>query len=65
MGRDSTIISPMRGRWIYVHTGRGFRPVQIKKKMIGRKLGEFAPTTKYGKRIHNTKKNLKKKRKKK
>jgi small subunit ribosomal protein S19 len=65
MGRDSTIVSTMRRRWIFVHTGRGFRAVYIKKSMIGRKLGEFAPTTKFGKRIHNTKKNLKKKQRKK
>ena len=64
-GRDSTIVHTMRRRWVYVHTGRGFRPVYIKKSMIGRKLGEFAPTTKYGKRIHNTKKNLRKKQRKK
>jgi len=42
--RASMIIPQMLGLTIAVHNGRNFVPVFITEDMIGRKLGEFAPT---------------------
>jgi small subunit ribosomal protein S19 len=42
--RDSTIIPLFVGHTVAVHKGNGFTPVLITENMIGKKLGEFAPT---------------------
>lgn len=42
--RRSTIIPEFVGLIIAVHNGRKFIPVSITEDMVGRKLGEFAPT---------------------
>ena len=42
--RDSTIFPQMVGHTIAVHDGRRHVPVFISENMVGRKLGEFAPT---------------------
>lgn len=45
--RDSTIIPEMVGYTFGVHNGKDFIPVKITEEMVGHKLGEFAPTTKF------------------
>lgn len=42
--RRSTIIPEFVGLTFEVHNGRIFIPVHISEKMVGHKLGEFAPT---------------------
>ena len=42
--RASTIIPEFVGHTIAVHDGRKHIPVYITEDMVGRKLGEFAPT---------------------
>lgn len=46
--RYSTISPEMVGFTFGVHNGKDFIPVQIAEDMVGHKLGEFAPTTKFG-----------------
>ena len=46
--RRSTIVPQMIGHTIAVHNGRIHLPVYISENMIGHKLGEFAPTRKFG-----------------
>lgn len=45
--RDCTICPEMIGFTFLVHDGKNFIPVKIKEEMVGHKLGEFAPTTKF------------------
>nr|YP_009527495.1 30S ribosomal protein S19 [Aphyllon fasciculatum]AYC21280.1 30S ribosomal protein S19 [Aphyllon fasciculatum]AYC21315.1 30S ribosomal protein S19 [Aphyllon fasciculatum] len=42
--RTSTIIPTMVGHIIAVHNGREHLPIYITDRMVGHKLGEFAPT---------------------
>ncbi|MCL5011051.1 MAG: 30S ribosomal protein S19 [Patescibacteria group bacterium] len=43
------VISPeMVGFTIGVHNGKEFIPVYVTEDMVGHKLGEFSPTTKFG-----------------
>jgi len=46
--RRSTIVPAMIGHTIAIHNGRTHIPVFITENMIGHKLGEFAPTRKFG-----------------
>ncbi|OGZ17761.1 MAG: 30S ribosomal protein S19 [Candidatus Nealsonbacteria bacterium RBG_13_36_15] len=46
--RACTITPEMIGFTFGVHNGREFIPVQIAEEMVGHKLGEFSPTTKFG-----------------
>ena len=46
--RDATITPEMVGFTFGVHNGREFISVQAREEMVGHKLGEFAPTTKFG-----------------
>ena len=46
--RDATITPEMVGFTFGVHNGREFISVQVREEMVGHKLGEFAPTTKFG-----------------
>jgi small subunit ribosomal protein S19 len=46
--RRSTIVPDMIGHTIAVHNGRTHIPIFISENMVGHKLGEFAPTRKYG-----------------
>ncbi len=46
--RYSTISPEMVGYTFGVHNGKEFVPVMIAEDMVGHKLGEFAPTTKFG-----------------
>ncbi len=45
--RDSTISPEMVGFTFGVHNGKEFVPVHVTEEMVGHKLGEFAPTTKF------------------
>ena len=46
--RSSTIFPEMVGHTIAVHDGRKHVPIYITEEMVGHKLGEFAPTRKFG-----------------
>ena len=45
--RASTISPEMVGRTVAVHNGRMHVPVFVSENMVGHKLGEFSPTTKF------------------
>lgn len=45
--RRSTIIPTFVGYTFAVHNGNKFVPVSVSAEMVGRKLGEFAPTRTY------------------
>jgi small subunit ribosomal protein S19 len=45
--RDCTIIPEFVGFTFLVHDGKNFVPVKVREEMVGHKLGEFAPTTKF------------------
>lgn len=45
--RRSSISPEMVGHTFGVHNGKEFVPVYISEDMVGHKLGEFAPTTKF------------------
>ncbi|HDL74844.1 MAG TPA: 30S ribosomal protein S19 [bacterium] len=45
--RNCTIIPEMVGFTFGVHNGKEFIPVFITEAMVGHKLGEFSPTTKF------------------
>ena len=45
--RACTITPEMVGFTIAVHNGKEHIPVKITEEMVGHKLGEFAPTTKF------------------
>ncbi len=46
--RDCTISPEMVGFTFGVHNGREHVPVNVTEEMVGHKLGEFSPTTKFG-----------------
>ena len=45
--RDCTISPEMIGYTFGVHNGKEFVPVYVTEEMVGHKLGEFSPTTKF------------------
>jgi small subunit ribosomal protein S19 len=45
--RHSAVSPEMVGHTFGVHNGKDFVPVYISEDMVGHKLGEFAPTTKF------------------
>ncbi|GBD33856.1 30S ribosomal protein S19 [bacterium HR34] len=45
--RSATITPEMVGFTFGVHNGKEFIPVYVTEEMVGHKLGEFAPTTKF------------------
>jgi len=45
--RRSTILPKFVEHTFAVHNGRKFVPIYITEKMVGHKLGEFAPTRTY------------------
>ena len=53
--RASTIFPEFIGHTIAVHDGRKHVPVYITEDMVGHKLGEFAPTRKFGGHTSNEK----------
>ncbi len=46
--RRSTIYPDFVGYTFAVHNGKEFIPVYVTEEMVGHKLGEFAPTRKFG-----------------
>ena len=46
--RRSTIYPDFIGHTFAVHNGTEFIPVYVTEDMVGHKLGEFAPTRKFG-----------------
>ena len=46
--RRSTIFPEFIGHTFAVHNGKEFIPVYVTEDMVGHKLGEFAPTRKFG-----------------
>ena len=46
--RRSTIVPPMIGHTIAIHNGKTHIPVYVSENLVGHKLGEFAPTRKFG-----------------
>ena len=46
--RRSTIFPDFVGLTFAVHNGKEFIPVYVTEDMVGHKLGEFAPTRKFG-----------------
>lgn len=47
--RAATIVPEMIGFTFGVHNGKDFITVKVSEEMIGHKLGEFSPTTKFSK----------------
>jgi small subunit ribosomal protein S19 len=45
--RDCTIVPEMVGYTFGVYNGKEFIPVKVTEEMVGHKLGEFSPTTKF------------------
>ncbi len=54
--RRSTIFPEFIGHTFAVHNGKEFIPVYVTEDMVGHKLGEFAPTRKFGGHGDNKKK---------
>ena len=46
--RASTILPDMIGLSFAVHNGNKFVPVYVTENMVGHRLGEFAPTRRFG-----------------
>ena len=46
--RRSTIYPEFIGHTFAVHNGKEFIPVYVTEDMVGHKLGEFVPTSKFG-----------------
>lgn len=46
--RRSMIVPQMIGHTIAVHNGKMHLPIYISENMVGHKLGEFAPTRRFG-----------------
>ncbi len=47
--RSSTITPEMIGFTFGVHNGKDFIPVTVNEEMVGHRLGEFSPTTRFSK----------------
>ncbi len=47
--RNCTIFPEMIGLTFLVHNGKEFISVKVQENMVGEKLGEFSPTTKFSK----------------
>jgi small subunit ribosomal protein S19 len=59
--RDCTISPDFVGMTFLVHNGKDFIPVKVREEMVGHKLGEFAPTTKFFKHGGKKQKELERK----
>lgn len=46
--RASMIAPEFVGYTFLVHTGKSFEEVYVSEEMVGHRLGEFAPTTRFG-----------------
>jgi len=45
--RSCVVVPEMVGYTFAVHNGKDFITVQVREDMVGHKLGEFSPTTKF------------------
>jgi small subunit ribosomal protein S19 len=54
--RASTIVPTMIGHTIAIHNGKEHLPIYITDRMVGHKLGEFAPTRVFKGHAKNDKK---------
>nr|QRZ02163.1 30S ribosomal protein S19 [Lycoris radiata] len=52
--RASTIIPKMIGHTIAIHNGKEHLPIYITDRMVGHKLGEFAPTLTFARELYPT-----------
>jgi small subunit ribosomal protein S19 len=59
--RATTISPEMIGFTFGVHDGKNFIPVYVTEEMVGHKLGEFAPTTKFSRHGGRMQRELEKK----
>ncbi|MCK9578640.1 30S ribosomal protein S19 [bacterium] len=59
--RACTIVPEMIGFTFGVHNGKNFIDVRVNEEMVGHKLGEFSPTTKFLKHGGKMQKGLDKK----
>lgn len=59
--RRATITPEMIGYTFGVHNGKNFISVYVSEEMVGHKLGEFSPTTKFGRHGGKMQKELEKK----
>ncbi len=46
--RRSTVFPEMVGHTIAIHNGKTHIPIYVSENMVGHKLGEFAPTRRFG-----------------
>ena len=51
--RASTIIPTMIGHTIAIHNGKEHLPIYITDRMVGHKLGEFAPNLTFARHARN------------
>ncbi|KAK8317355.1 hypothetical protein V6Z12_A13G105900 [Gossypium hirsutum] len=51
--RASTIIPTMIGHTIAIHNGKEYLPIYVTDRMVGHKLGEFAPTINFRGHVKN------------
>jgi|SRR3989338_5655224 len=59
--RTSTIVPEMIGFAFGVHNGKEFIQVRVSEEMVGHKLGEFSPTTRFGRHGGKMQKEIEKK----
>ena len=59
--RSSQIAPEMIGFVFGVHNGKDFIQVRVTEEMVGHRLGEFSPTTKFGRHGGKMQKELEKK----
>ncbi|GMX58403.1 MAG: 30S ribosomal protein S19 [Candidatus Microsyncoccus archaeolyticus] len=59
--RACTITPEMIGYTFAVHNGKDFIPVRVTEEMVGHKLGEFSPTTKFSRHGGKMQRELEKK----
>ncbi len=59
--RGSIITPEMIGYTFLVHNGKDFISVKVREDMVGHKLGEFSPTTKFNRHGGKMQKDLEKK----
>jgi len=45
--RQSTILEEHVGFRVRIHNGKTFKQITVRKEMVGKKFGEFAPTRKF------------------
>jgi small subunit ribosomal protein S19 len=46
--RRSTVFPEMVGHTLAIHNGKTHIPIYVSENMVGHKLGEFAPTRRFG-----------------